>query len=55
MDTAGILGGKGSGIDVGRHGNGRLEVGWWRACISGERDHPEACPCAFVTATMVRP
>ncbi len=49
MEIAGIRG-RGSGINVGRHGNGRLEVGWWRACIIGERDHPEARPCAFVTA-----
>ncbi len=42
MDIAGILGGRGSSINVGRHGNGRLKVGWWRACIFGERD--------FVTA-----
>ncbi len=50
MDIAGILGGRGSGINVGRHGNGRLEVSWWGACIFRERDHPEAHPCAFVTA-----
>ncbi len=50
MDIAGILGSRGSGIDVGRHGNGRLKVSWWRACIIGERDHPVARPCAFVTA-----
>ncbi len=50
MDTAGILGGRGSGINVGCHGDGRLGVGWWRVCIFGERDHSEACPCAFVTA-----
>ncbi len=50
MDIAGILGGRGSGINFGRHGNCRLEVGWWRACIFGERDHTDARPCAFVTA-----
>ena len=50
MDIAGILGGRGSGINVGRHGNGRFEVSRWRACIFGERDHQEARPCAFVTA-----
>ncbi len=50
MVIAGILGGRGSGNDVGHHGNRRLEVGWWRACIFGERDHPEARPCTFVTA-----
>jgi hypothetical protein len=50
IDIAGILHSRGSGIDVGCHGNGRLEVGWWGACIFGERDHPEAHPCAFVTA-----
>ncbi len=50
MDIAGILGGRGSGINVGNHSNGRLEVSWWRACIFGERDHPEASPYAFVTA-----
>ncbi len=44
MDIVGILGGSGSGIDIGHHGNGRLEVDWWRACIFGERDHPEAQP-----------
>ncbi len=49
MDIAGILGGRVSGIDVGHHGNGRLEVGCWRACIFRERDYPEARPCAFVT------
>ncbi len=47
---AAILGGRGSGINVCHHGNGRLEGGWWRACIFEERDHPEARPCAFVTA-----
>ncbi len=50
MGIVGILGGRGSGINIGLHGNGRLQVGWWRACIFGERDHPEARPCAFVTA-----
>ncbi len=50
MDIAGILGGRGSGTNVGCHGNGRLGAGWWRVCIFGERDHPEAPPCAFVTA-----
>ncbi len=50
MDTAGILGGRGSGINVGCHGDGRSRVGWWRVYIFGERDHPEARPCAFVTA-----
>ncbi len=50
MDIAGILGGGGSDIVVGCHGDGRLGVGWWRVCIFGERDHPEARPCAFVTA-----
>jgi hypothetical protein len=50
MDIAGILSSRRSGIDIDCHGNGRLEVGWWRACIFGERDHPEACLCAFVTA-----
>jgi hypothetical protein len=50
MDIIGILGGGESGINVGHRGNGRLEVGWWRACIFGERDHREAHPCAFVTA-----
>ncbi len=49
MDIAGILGSRGSGIYVGCHGDGRLEVGWWSVCIFGERDHPEARPCAFVT------
>jgi hypothetical protein len=49
MDVAGILSGRGSCINVGCHGNGRLEVARWRACIFGERDHPEACPCSFVT------
>jgi hypothetical protein len=50
MDKAGILGGRGNGIDIGCHGDSRLGVGWWRVCIFGERDHPEARPCAFVTA-----
>ncbi len=50
MDIEGILGGRGNGINVGCHGNGRLGFGWWRVCIIGERDHPEACPCAFMTA-----
>ena len=50
MDIVGILGGRGSGINVGCHDNGRLGVRWCRDCIFGERDHPEARPCAFVTA-----
>ncbi len=50
MNIAGILGGSGSGINVGCHGNGRLGVRWWRVCIFSERDHSEARLCAFVTA-----
>jgi hypothetical protein len=50
MDIAGILSGRGSGSNIGCHGDGRLRVGWWRVCIFGERDRPEARPCAFVTA-----
>ncbi len=52
MDIGGILGGRGrgSGINVGCHGDDRLGVGWWRVCIFDERDHPEARTCAFVTA-----
>ncbi len=50
MDIAGILGGRGGDINVCRHGSGRLEVGWWRAGIFGERDHSEAHPSAYVTA-----
>jgi hypothetical protein len=50
MNIAGILGGRESGINVGCHDYGRLGDGWWGICIFGERDHPEACPSAFVTA-----
>ncbi len=49
IDIAGILGSRGSVINAGCHGDGRLGVGWWRVCIFGERDHPEARPCEFVT------
>ncbi len=50
MDIADIRSGRVSGIYVGCHGDSRLGVGCWRVCIFGERDHPEARPCAFVTA-----
>ncbi len=49
MDIVGILDSRGSGINVGCHGNGRLGIGWGRVCIFGERDHPETRPSAFVS------
>jgi hypothetical protein len=54
MDVAGILGGRGRGLDVGSHCScGWGGCGWLRAWICMallERDHPEASARTFVAA-----